>query len=296
MNLHQLEWFCRAYDTRSFAKAAEQAFVSRQAFGKAVKSLEGELGAPLFERDAAGVKPTAFAELLYPKAKILLGDYRNLLHARDSYLADRRQQVRLALAYGVAAALPDDFFESLEDANPYAEHLVEKHSVAHCLDLLEQGEVDFVICSGAPVGHSLERIPLIRYRTYVAVAKDLVHFPLDDCTLEDLQSLTFFTLGDELPDDRALETLFASRGMKLRTNDQYQDYDLIINEVKRGHGASIVPENCLDQVAADHLAIIPFPDPSFTWKLDFLYLDRSYSDAELRTIAFMRACGHADQD
>ena len=77
--------------------------------------------------------------------------------------------------------------------------------------------------------------------------------------------------------------------MTLRANHQYKDYDVILREVKRGHGASIVPENCLDQVAEDHVALIPFPDESFSWQLDFLYLDRSYSDIELRTIDFMRA-------
>ena len=288
MNLHQLEWFCLAYDTRSFAKAAEQAFVSRQAFGKAIKGLEGELGAALFARDAAGVQPTEFAQLLYPKAKTCIGDYRSMLQARDDYLVDKRQHLRLAFAYGVATALPEDFLERLEDANPHAEHLVEKHSAVHCLELLERGEVDFVICSGASNDCNLLRIPLISYPTYVAVARHLVTFPIEHCTIEDLQTLTFLTLGDDMPEDRALEALFASHGMALRANRQYRDYDVILREVKRGHGASIVPENCLDQVAEDHVALIPFPDESFSWQLDFLYPNRSYSDIEQRTIQFMR--------
>ena len=297
MNLHQLEWFCHAYDTRSFAKAAARAFVSRQAFGKAIKSLEGELGGILFERDAAGVAPTKLADVLYPKAKTCIGDYRSMLQARDGYLANQRQHLHLAFAYGVAAALPEDLLERLEDANPHAEHLVEKHSVAHCLDLLERGEVDFVICSGAPSSRDLLRIPLISFRTYVAVARDLVTFPLDHCTMEDLQSLTFLTLGDDQPEDRALATLFEARGLTLHASHQYKDYDVILREVKRGHGASIVPENCLDQITEDHVALIPFPDESFLWRLDFLYPNRSYSDVEQRTIDFMREhslIAHAD--
>lgn len=289
MNFHQLEWFCHAYDTHSFAKAAELAFVSRQAFGKAVKNLEGELGVTLFERGTTGIEPTEIANLLYPKARTCIADYRSMLQTRDNHLSNQRQRLRLAFAYGVATALPEDFLERLEDANPHAEHLVEKHSVAHCLDLLDNGEIDFVICSGASNNsRNLLHIPLISYPTYIAIARDLVSFPIEDCTLEDLQSLTFLTLGDDLPEDKALAALFATHGMTLRTNRQYNDYDVILQEVKRGRGASIVPENCLEQVAEDHVAIIPFPDESFSWKLDFLYLDRSYSDTEQRTIDFMR--------
>ena len=55
----QLEWFCRAYEARSFSKAAERAFVSRQALGKAVKSLETELGVALFVRSEFGLAPTS---------------------------------------------------------------------------------------------------------------------------------------------------------------------------------------------------------------------------------------------
>ncbi len=69
MNDRQLEWFCRAYEARSFSKAAERAFVSRQALGKAVKSLETELGVALFVRSEFGLAPTSAADLVYPMAR-----------------------------------------------------------------------------------------------------------------------------------------------------------------------------------------------------------------------------------
>jgi DNA-binding transcriptional LysR family regulator len=289
LDLRLLEWFCCAYDTRSFAKAAKLVFVSRQAFGKSIKTMERELGVVLFEREASGVRPTEFAEIMYPQARACINDYRGILKARDEFIADRRQNVRFALADGVAVALPNGLWERLVAAIPSAELIIEKHRASRCLDLLKEGQVDFAICSLPLSGYALERIRLIHYDLYVAVPRQLIDFPLDTCTLEDLATLTFFTLGNNLPDNEALVRLFASHGLELHTNSQYQDYDIILNEVKRGaKGASIVPANCLDQVASEHVAVFPFPDPSLRWELDVLFLDRPYTDVELRVISFMR--------
>lgn len=289
LNLHQLEWFCCACELRSFSKAAEQSFVSRQAFGKAIRGLEDELGIPLFHRDAAGVRPTEFAQIIYPKAKRCVNDYQTVLIAREEYLNERREEIRIALADGVAAALPDDFFESLKAENPYADFLIEKHFATHCLELLDEGRVSFALCSGFSAGLGLRSIPLARHMLYVAAADELVRFSAESCTLADLQNLTFFILGNDFPNDRALASLFESRGLTLCTNDQYRDYDVILKEVKRGHGATVVPANCLDQVVEKGITLIPFPSDTLCWEIDFLYPDRAYSKAGERLIEFMRS-------
>lgn len=289
MNLHHLEWFCHAYETCSFAKAAERAFVSRQAFGKAVRALEDEVGGPLFKRDAAGVKPTELAQLIYPKAQICLKDLRSLVQTCDEYFAGKRQKIRIALADGIAVALPDDFFESLERENPYVEFSLEKHFAGRCLDMLEKGSVDFALCSGPLRNDALNNIPLVRHATYVAVSKQLVDFSAEECTLKDLESLMFFSLGDDFPSDQALAQIFISHGLTMRANSQYKDYDVILKEVRHGRGATIVPTNCLDQIAGGDIVLVPFPGGLHRWEIDFVFLEREYSDIERRLIDFMRA-------
>ncbi len=106
MNINQLEWFCLAYEARSFAKAAEGAFVSRQALGKALAHLEGEVGAQLAERPA----------------------------------------LRIAIANGVLRSLPAGLLARLEAAFPTLDFFIEKHYFLECFDRLEAGEVDFALC------------------------------------------------------------------------------------------------------------------------------------------------------
>lgn len=289
MNVHHLEWFCHAYETCSFAKAAERAFVSRQAFGKAIRVLEEEVGGPLFERDATGAKPTELAQTIYPKVQICLKDLQSLMQACDEHFAGKRQRVRIALADGIAVALSDDFFESLERENPYIEFSLEKHFAGRCLDMLEKGSVDFALCSGPLRNNALNHVPLVRHAAYVAVAKQLVDFAAEECTLKDLESLTFFSLGDDFPSDQVLAQIFTSHGLTMRVNSLYKDYDIILKEVRHGHGATIVPANCLDQIAGDDIVLMPFPGGLHRWEIDFVFLNREYSAIERRLIDFMRA-------
>ena len=57
---------------RVFREAAEGLFVTRAALGKAISTLEAELGQPLFDRSRDGVCPTAFAASYLNQARASL--------------------------------------------------------------------------------------------------------------------------------------------------------------------------------------------------------------------------------
>jgi len=288
MNLNQVQWFCHAYETHSFAKAAESEFVSRQAFGKGIKSMEHELGISLFERDSSGVKPTTIAETIYPQAKICLKNYQDILRLCGKHAPDKKTKIKIAIADGMVGALPDGFLDDMEIENPQIEFLIEKHFATRCLELLRKKQVDFAISSGPIEDDFLGQIPLARHSIFVAAAKKLLVFPTDQPTFENLSTLTFFMLGDGFPNDRRFIETFNERGLTLRTNNQYRDYDIVLKEVERGHGASIIPDNCLDQISDTELAIMPFPDPEYRWEIEFFYPKQNHSPEGRRLIDFIK--------
>lgn len=68
MTLFQYEVFHRVAENKSFTRAAEELHVSQSAISHAVKSLETELGLPLFVRNKGGVHLTKFGEKMLPYA------------------------------------------------------------------------------------------------------------------------------------------------------------------------------------------------------------------------------------
>lgn len=287
MNLSYLEWFCYAFQACSFTKAAEQAFVSRQAFGKAIKNLEAELGASLFERDAAGVKPTELAELIYPQVVNCVRGFHSVKEISREYLASNRLKIRFSFADGMIKALPQGFLDELETSIPEAEFLIEKHYAPLCLNQLEQGEVDFVICSNPVRNRNLHEIPLATDELYVAVSKSLLDLPPEDYTLESLQSVPFFSLGTDFPDSLGFTEFSKSRGLVFQMNNQYQDYDVVVEEVNMARGATIIPKHCLNLIENADIATFPFPDSDYYWKVCFYCLNRNYSTLEQKVIDFM---------
>lgn len=69
MNLDYIREFCALADLRKFSEAAEISYISQSALSKHIKSLEAELGAPLFYRTAHCVILTEFGEAFLPYAK-----------------------------------------------------------------------------------------------------------------------------------------------------------------------------------------------------------------------------------
>lgn len=69
MDLNKINYFITLYDTRNFAKASEQLFITRQALSKAMKNLEVELETSLFYYYGGMVNVTPMGECFYSYAK-----------------------------------------------------------------------------------------------------------------------------------------------------------------------------------------------------------------------------------
>ena len=72
MDTRQLEYLIAVADERSFTRAAERVFAAQSTVSAGIQSLERELGAALFERDAHGVRPTEVGEAVIAEARAAL--------------------------------------------------------------------------------------------------------------------------------------------------------------------------------------------------------------------------------
>lgn len=72
MDTRQLEYLVAVADERSFTRAAERVFAAQSTVSAGIQSLERELGAALFERDAHGVRPTEVGEAVIAEARAAL--------------------------------------------------------------------------------------------------------------------------------------------------------------------------------------------------------------------------------
>lgn len=122
MNTNQIDYFLKAYRERSYTAAAKLVPMSAQGLTKAIHSLEGELGAPLFENDANGkIKPTPYAE----EFKVFCKEFdeaRSRMAAGFARLAGQAHRtIRLAAAIGSMGLLGIDLISSFKKVHPDVE-------------------------------------------------------------------------------------------------------------------------------------------------------------------------------
>src|SRR5438128_8648449 len=93
MELRDLRYFVAVGDELHFARAAQRLFISQPALSQQIRSLEGELGLKLLERNRRGVRLT-------PEGVAFLAEATAVVQQ-----ADRAADVARALAEGASGQL-----------------------------------------------------------------------------------------------------------------------------------------------------------------------------------------------
>jgi len=73
-----LKIFVTVYKARSFTKAAEELYTSQPTVSEHIQNLEARLNCKLFDRLGRSILPTAEAEMLFPRAMVILEDLQRL--------------------------------------------------------------------------------------------------------------------------------------------------------------------------------------------------------------------------
>ena len=66
MKIRQIEVFLAVAETGGVRRAANRLCITQSAVAKAISQLEAELGCPLFDRSALGLRPVSYTHLTLP--------------------------------------------------------------------------------------------------------------------------------------------------------------------------------------------------------------------------------------
>ena len=91
MDILDLRYFIAAYDTGSYARAADKLFVSRQALRQKLQRLEEEIGSPLFVYGTKKLAPTELGHNLYQDACSLVAQFESLEWNLQNHSQQKKQ-------------------------------------------------------------------------------------------------------------------------------------------------------------------------------------------------------------
>ncbi len=279
MNLstRQLRAFVAAATHQNFTKAAAEIFLSQPAFSALVKSLEQELGAQLFVRNARNVELTAFGKLFDAFARRSLYETDTALQDLQDYVTGRVGKVRVAALPSIAANWLPPVFERFRVDFPGVSIGLRDGMSQQCITLLEQGEIDFALATSNH--HSVELASEWLWTDRFHLVCPAAH-PLarrKTVSIDDILPYPFVNFVPISSVRQSLDAAFGKR--KVNTVLEVEHLATVSAMVERGIGVTVVPSLTLYQFDRATLAVRPVRDTGLT--RDICILRRRNRDLSL---------------
>lgn len=173
MEMHQVRYTLAVARALSFTKAAEACHASQPALSKAVKALEGELGASLFHRDGKQLIVTEFGRSMIPHLQRIADEAEVAAMLATNFKLLHKVPIRLGVLCTIGPVRLSRFLASVQQQNPGIELAVRESTLSGLIQDMDAGELDFAVLGspGDPPGH-LNHIPLYDERYVVVFPPD----------------------------------------------------------------------------------------------------------------------------
>ncbi|MCC5574356.1 MULTISPECIES: LysR family transcriptional regulator [Microtetraspora] len=245
MQLQQLAYFVAVAETRHFTHAAERMRVAQPSLSKQIRTLETELGAPLFSRARGNVTLTPAGEALLPLARRMLADAETARREVAELAGLRRGRVRLGATPSLCAGLLADALARFHRDYPGVELLVEESGSRDLVRDLARGQLDLalIILPLQSSDPSLVTEEILRENLVVASPPGRRRPYM---RIEDLRGrpLVMFRRGYDLRE--ATLTACRQAGFEPRFAVEGGEMDAVLRFVEAGLGIAVVPSMVLD--------------------------------------------------
>jgi DNA-binding transcriptional LysR family regulator len=246
VQLQQLAYFVAVAEVRHFTRAAETLRVAQPSLSKQIRTLEAELGAPLFSRARGNIALTPAGEALLPLARRILADVETARREVQDLTGLRRGRVRLGATPSLFAGLLADALARFRGRYPGIELRVEEGGSRDLVRDLARGHLDLalIILPLQSTDPALETTPILREELVVVSPAADAPGPAH-VRIEDLRGrpLVMFRQGYDLRE--ATHAACRQAGFEPTFAVEGGEMDAVLRFVEAGLGLAVVPSMVL---------------------------------------------------
>jgi DNA-binding transcriptional LysR family regulator len=288
MDLMQLEMFVAMVEEGSFHKAARRVFRTQPAVSIAIRKLEQEIEAPLFDRsNRNSYVLTDTGQLLYSYAKRLLNLRDEALTAIQELHNLQSGRIRIGANESTSLYLLPKIILAFRQQYPNVKIEVFRQISTKLPHELRERNLDFAIISFKPDDSDLEASPIMRDELVFIVSprhrlatRQLVH-------IKELGAESFIMHNVRSPSREKVIETFRRFQVPLNTRIEIATIETIKRFVAMELGVSFVPMMCVqEELARGELVIVPVEELRYERTL---WLVRRRTDAHSHAAqAFMQ--------
>ncbi|ASJ54794.1 LysR family transcriptional regulator [Brevibacillus formosus] len=275
----QLECFIQICKEGSFTKAAEVLMTSQPTLSQQIRSLEVEVGTPLFERVGRGVKITADGEILYEKALSVM----RLIEESKKETYELRNARANKLSIGIS---PMDFFclvpRFVKFHEQYPDITLKFASTENTSQQLLNSSIDIGITDNYNPNKEIHMMHLYKEEQALVVYAD---HPWADRTfvsfreLEDLESSLF--VGD-ISLIEHLHTFSAKIAKSLQSKFESTSTAILLSMVMHKMGVAILPSSLIENFSGQQLKMIRLVGPTPVREIKLIFKKYHYNNPSVQ--------------
>jgi DNA-binding transcriptional LysR family regulator len=256
LNTSRLNVLREVIDKGSFSAAADALSYSQSAVSQAIATLEGEVGAPLIERDRRGVRPTAAGAALAAHAEGILTRMDDAEAEVAAIAGGRGGRLRIASFPTAGATLMPQAVARFGAAHPGVEVSLAEGESEQIAPRLRAGDFEIVILFefvgvGERLGAGMRRFELLDDPLHLALPAEHPLASRRELRLEDMREESWVQTSASSPCARHVVRSCHAAGFEPRVSFESDDYQTVQGLVAAGVGVALIPQLALSTVRSD---------------------------------------------
>jgi len=251
INFELYKVFYTVASSGSFSAAARELFISQSAVSQSIKSLEENIGCPLFIRGPRNVKLTSAGEMLFSH----VDQAYNLLKAAENKMLEmqslRLGEIKIGVGDTILKYLLTPFLQQFIKDYPKIKIQIINRTSPGIIESIKRGAVDFGIVT-LPVGDKEIETAAFREVEDVFVASQrFSELYGKTIRMNELCSLPLLLLQKESSTRRNLDEYFSAKGLKITPEIELESMDLLVEYSRIGLGVAYVLKESVAALASN---------------------------------------------
>jgi molybdate transport repressor ModE-like protein len=261
LNLHLLRIFTIVAEQGSFSRAARSAHISQPAVTKGIQELEKQVGLPLLERGARGVRLTEAGETLLEHAKVIFAAENTAEEELRHFRGLSGGKLSIGASLTIANYYLPPIVARFHELYPQLELSLSSYNTENIVRLLLDYKLDIALVEG-PVHN--ERITIKHWREDELAVVAAANHPLakrENLTAADLNDAIWVVREHGSGTREVVDEALNERNLQPRDTLEINSTAAIKQTVASGLGLAMVSlHSAADQITIGKLRVLPIPD------------------------------------
>lgn len=258
MELTQLEFFVMVVEQGSFSKAAVRVYRTQPAVSIAIKRLEEEIGAPLFDRSQKTPTLTDAGQLVYDYAQRILSLRDQAQDVVAELRSLQRGRVRIGANESTSLYLLPHLILEYRALHPNVKVEIFRHVSERLPREVLDRSVDFALLAYEPEDSDLESFPILQDELVLIMNPDHPLAKSQSVKIKDLGKESFLAHNVKTASRHKVVEAFTQHHTPLNITLELATVETIKRFVQLKIGLAFVPQMCVvEELERGKLATVP---------------------------------------